>query len=472
MDADGRPRGTPTDGAGGFWTTRRWWARLGQTMVASTVAAALTMVSVVIAARALGPEGYGVVVLAIAVTGVVARFLDFTLEEAVIHHGHRALAAGDLAGLRALLRTSLTLDIGVGVAIAGALALVAVPLAEVAAAGGIDPTLVRLAALGVLVVTADGTTSAVLLVAGRPHLRAWVYAGASLFRVVGTVVAVALGGGAEAILVSYALSGAAGGALLGLVAWRVAWRDWARAPRAPRPVSASRLLRFGFHTSASTSVDALGESLFPVILGNLAGPGAVGIFRVAMLPVLASQMLSRPLRLMLLPEQAKLHAERKPGTLKQAMIVYSVACTAVALPVAVAAWFAMPALMELLFSQSFEEAVPAARILLAAAVIQFVLAWSKQFHAAVGRPHIRTRLTALHVILSLSLLLLLGERGVEGAALAFTIAGAVTASVWVPVAYRYLAREEALVASGVPGAGRPAGGEALASDGAPLDPRG
>ena len=163
------------------------------------------MLSVVVAARALGPESYGAVVLALSVTTVAARFLDFTFGEAVVHHGHRALAAGDISGLRALMRMSLILDVVIGVVVAGILFLLADPLAELARAD-IDPALVRLAALGVLVVTVDGTTGAVLLVASRPDLRAWAQAAASLFRVLGTVGAVALGGGAEAILLSYASS--------------------------------------------------------------------------------------------------------------------------------------------------------------------------------------------------------------------------------------------------------------------------
>ena len=201
-----------SEGSGGFWRDRGWRARLARTTVATWIGAGLTMLSVVVAARALGPESYGVVVLALSVTAVAARFLDFTFGEAVVHHGHRALAAGDVSGLRALMRMSLILDVVIGVAVAATLLLLAAPLAGIA--GDIDPALVRLAALGVLVVTVDGTTGAVLLVASRPDRRAWVQAAASLFRVLGTVAAVALGGGAEAILLSYACAGAASSLLL------------------------------------------------------------------------------------------------------------------------------------------------------------------------------------------------------------------------------------------------------------------
>ena len=460
------PVGKPVQGsdeAGGFWRDRRWQARLAQTTVATWIAAGLTMLSVVVAARALGPDGYGAVVLALSVTAVAARFLDFTFAEAVVHHGHKALAAGDISGLRALMKMSLKLDLAIGVAIAGLLFALAAPLAELAATDGIEPALVRIAALGVLAVTVDGTTSAVVLVAGRPDLRAWAQTAATLFRVIGVLVAVAVGGGGEAILLSYAVSGAASSVLLGWAAWRIAWRQWTQAPKGELPVSASSLLRFAAHSSATTSVEASGESLFPLLLGNLAGPGAVGVFRVAMLPVIASDMLSRPLRLMLFPEQARLHAERRIAELRRATRGYTMLAFSLALPAAIIGWFAMPTLIELLFSSSFDDAVTAARILLIAAVSHFSLSWSKSFHAAVGRPQIRTRLSVLSLALSLLILLLLGDRGAEGAAIAYTVGVVATASVWLVIVHRYLSREVALV-EGVAGDDAAAEEEALAAE--------
>ena len=164
-----------------------------------------------------------------------------------------------------------------------------------------------------------------------------------------------------------------------------------------------------------------------------------------MLPVLASGMLSQPLRSMLFPEQARLHAEGKLAELRRATRGYTLLALSVALPAAVIGWFALPSLIDLLFSSSFEDAVGAARILLIAAVVQFTLSWSKSFHAAVGRPHIRTLLAAISMGLSLLLLLLLGDQGADGAAIAYTVATVSTAGLWLIIVHRYLAGEVARV---------------------------
>jgi O-antigen/teichoic acid export membrane protein len=414
-------------------------------MLGGWSAGLLGVVAGVIAARALGPGGYGTVVLALAVSGLVARLLDFTLTEAVVHHGHRALAVGDLAGLRALLRLSFRLDIVVGLIVASASMVLAGPLAQLASANGIDPDLVRIAALEQLAITANGPAAAVLLLANRPDLNAWATAGGSLFRALGVLVAVILWGGVEAVMISYVVAGAASSLLLGIVAWRVAWRGWASAPRGPTPVGTRELLRFGAHTSASTSIEAVGQSVFPAVLGNLAGTGAVGIFKVAQLPIQAALTASGPLRLMILPEQARLFASGRISELRRAMVGYTLICFAIALPVAVAGWFLMPLLIETLFSSAYDAAVWPARILLVAAVVQFPFSWTKSFHAAVGRPHIRTRLTALYVIVSVSLVALLGDRGAEGAAIAWMIATVTTVIVWVNVAWTWVKNEEAAV---------------------------
>jgi O-antigen/teichoic acid export membrane protein len=424
-----------------FWKSRAWWRRAGETSAASWISTGFAFLGTVVAARALGAEDFGSVVLALSVASLVATFLDLTLEEAVVHHGTRALVAGDLPGLRALLRRSIGLDILVGAFVSGAIFLLAAPLADLASAGRLDPTLLRLAALSVLVVTADSTTSAVLLVAGRPQLRAWSAAATNLLRLVGVVVAVELGG-PEAVVASYVVVSAAGSVLQGTLAWRAAWRGWARASKiGTSPVSASKLLRFGLHSSLTTSLSAVSASLIPVLLGRLAGPAAVGIFRVAMLPIFAADTLSGPLRLVLLPEQARLSAEGNVHLLRRAMIGYTLIGLTVGVCGAVVGWFALPWLIPFVYSSEFDDAVLPARILLIAAVCHFALAWGKSFFAAIGRPELRTVISGLFLVLTGGLLLLFGDEGSKGAAIAFSSATVVMSVAWTAMAYRLLARE-------------------------------
>jgi hypothetical protein len=93
-----------------FWKTREWWGRAGRTTIAVYVATVLAFLATVVVARALGPTDFGTVVLGVAVATLLGTLLDLTLEEAVVHHGYRALAQGDTAGLLGIIRASLLLD--------------------------------------------------------------------------------------------------------------------------------------------------------------------------------------------------------------------------------------------------------------------------------------------------------------------------------------------------------------------------
>jgi O-antigen/teichoic acid export membrane protein len=93
----------------------------------------------------------------------------------------------------------------------------------------------------------------------------------------------------------------------------------------------------------------------------------------------------------------------------------------VSVPVAAARWFALPWLLPLLYSDEFDVAVLPARILLIAAVARFSGAWFKTLPAALGKPELRTALSLFELVLMVTLLILLGGQGSEGAAIAFVV---------------------------------------------------
>jgi O-antigen/teichoic acid export membrane protein len=422
-----------------FWQTRAWWTRAGRTAVAVYVATVLAFLGTIVVARGLGPREFGTVVLAVAIAGLFATLLDLTLEEAVVHHGYRALARDDAAGVRGLIRASLILDVTIGIVVSGTVVLLAAPLADLLTGGSLDPGLVRLAALVTFASTADSTMSAVLQVAGRPDLRGWVMAGTNLARLVGVLVAVR-SGTAAAIIVAYAAGNAVGTFGQALVALRLVRRRWpARASQHALRVPLRELVRFGFHSSLTSSVTAANAALVPVVLGRIAGPTAVGLFRVAMFPVFLADSASAPIRLVLYPEQARLAAAGDIAQIKRAIRTQTLAALALSLPFAVGAWFALPWLVPLLYSDKFDGAVLSARILLIAAVVHLSTSWFKTLPAALGKPQLRTALALLELVLMISLLVLLGGRGSEGAAIAFATAS-VAYGVAVIISVRVLLR--------------------------------
>ena len=370
-------------------------------------------------------------VLAIATATFVATLLDLTLEEGVVHHGYRALAAGDIGGLRALLRAALLVDLSIGVVLAVLLAAVAVPLADLVSEGELDPVLLQVAAIMVLASTLDGMTGAVLLVAGRPDLRGWTIAGTNLTRVIGIIVGVQLGEPA-AVVGAYAVGSAVGAAAQIWLAWRVAWRDWARAAERTSSRAWIRPLTiFGIHTSITSSLSTAERSLVPVMLGALAGTVSAGIFNIALLPMTIVAVASAPLRLLLFPEQAKLAADGDVGSLRSTVRGYTKIGLAIGIPSAGLAFVLMPWLIPALFTDKYESAVEPARILLIAAVFHLCAGWTKTLPAAIGRPQMRSAMAGVYLVISVTLTALLApEHGATGAAIALSAAAAVTITCW------------------------------------------
>jgi O-antigen/teichoic acid export membrane protein len=407
-------------------------------------AAGVALLGSVVAARELGPSGYGSVVLAVAVATLVATLLDLTLESAVVHHGYRALAEQDLGGLRTLIRIAFVVDVAVGVAVAVLILSLAEPLADLVGGGELDPSLVRIATVMTFAGTVDGTTGAVLFLANRPDLRGWVTFATSVGRLAAVLVGVQVGGPHE-VVAGFAFAAVAGAVLRGVLAWRVGWRHWKGAEAGGRVREwTGKLISFGVYTSLTTTIQGAQRSVIPVFLGSLSGPSTVAVFTVALFVVNLATLASEPLRTALFPEQAKQAAEGDVQGLRRDIRGWTAIALAIALPAAVAGWFLLPLLLPAIYSGQYEDAVLPARILLIAAVIHLAVAWARWFFPAIGRPGLQTLYYSAFAVLVIAAMAPLARYGSTGAAIAYTFTYAATnVPLWF-VANRILGQVERL----------------------------
>ncbi|MGH2634807.1 MAG: lipopolysaccharide biosynthesis protein, partial [Actinomycetota bacterium] len=391
-----------------------------------------------VAARALSPSGFGALELAVVAVAGIATLLDFSLEEAVVHYGARAVADGDPGRLRGLVALSLRIDLAIGIAVFAVLMVLAPALGDVVSVGELPASLIRLAALEALAVTVNGTTGALLVVCGHPHLRAWSSAVANGARVVGVMIAASLDAGALGVLAGLVVGSAIGSVVQLALAWRIGRGVWSGSDASRAGVPAGRIVRFGLLSSATTTLIAVRAALVSILLGRSLGPAAVGIFAVAMFPVTVVEVASSPLRLLMLPEQAMLAARGRPDVVWDGLVAYGKASLAVGVPGALVGWFLLPRLLPLLYGDRYEDAVDPARILLIAALASLVVAWAKALPAAVGRPAVRTAMSLAELLLTVAAVFALYERGVDGVAAAISAVAVVGAVAWWLVARRML----------------------------------
>jgi O-antigen/teichoic acid export membrane protein len=422
-----------------FWLRRDWWTSTGHATIAVVIGTGLSFFATLIVARSLGPRSYGAIVLAVSVVGSIAALLDVSLEEAVVYFGARAEHHGDGGGLAALLRLSLAVDVGVGLVVFLTILVAAVPLASFASGGRLSPTLVRIAALEGLAITANGTSGAALLLSGKPELRAWAMTWTSLLRLGAVLVAVSAWGTGFSVLGAFVCGSAIGAVSQAALATRSFHRRFGRSERGRVPVGVRRLAAFGVQSSIVTTVQAVRVAVIAVIVGRTAGSIEVGLFSVAMLPMTLVAVASAPLRITAFPEQARLAAEGRGDVLWEGIKRYSKLSLWVGLAGAAVGLLLLGWLLPLLYSLKYAGAVLPARILLVGALAFLVVAWAKALPAAIGRPHVRTLVSLLELAATAGLVVALADHGAVGAAVAVSAASAVLAFVWVIVAKRMLA---------------------------------
>ena len=406
--------------------SRVFWRR---SATAAWVYAAVVfgILGTVVAARVLGLEEFGVYVTALAAVGFFQVLLDLTVEEPLTKFGFRYIVNEEWGKLRRLFVRALQIKFAGGVLAALALALLAPVADSIFGADGLAaPILVG--ALMPLVQATENVGATALLLRGRYDLRGAYQTFAMALRLVAIVIAAPHGvtETLAAMVVAQAVATLAV-SIVGLAAFR-------RFPAAPaRPLGEDRreVISFTLASSVGTGVVSLRTTLVPLVLGIVAGPTQVGLFRIAQTPQTGLSAASSPARLVLLTDQTRAWERGRQSSVLAGLRAYTlvaVVLMVVAVPVFL---LAMPWLVETVFGSDYSGAVDAARIILVAAAIQFALGWSKSLPVTIGRPRLRIVTHGLEALVVIPLAALLGSKwGATGAAVAVLVATIVFAVAW------------------------------------------
>jgi len=277
---------------------RRIGGNLGRLLGGKAAAGLLSLAYMVLAARALGREDYGVLILAHTYVTAIAGIIEFPGWHAVVSYGARAAAEEDWARLSRLTVFAGSVEIACG-ALAVAAAAALAPL--VGPRLGWSPQAVAFAlpysfaALG----TVRATPAGYLQLIGRFDLLGWHNMVAPLVRLVGAGVCVLARTGLHGFLVAWLVAA--------LAEWAVMWAlgAWAArkrlSPPALRNLSATvvqenpGLWRFMWGANLDVTLAELGGRLTPLAIGALLGPGATALYAVAQR---ATAILAQPAQIL------------------------------------------------------------------------------------------------------------------------------------------------------------------------------
>jgi PST family polysaccharide transporter len=292
-------------------------------LAAQTANFATNFIAIVVLARFLSPETFGIMAMAATVSNLIMLFRDFGFSAPVLTY--RELSQGQLSGLYwanlafGLLLTLVTVAVAPGVAWFYGQPILTVVLSVLA--------------VGFLIATTGVVQSALLRRELRFRALAAIQIGASLVAMATGIAAAAAGWGIWSLVFMRLAQQAA----LGLGArianrWRPSW--YRRDPGLPA------LLKMAAHVSSAQVTNYLSRNADNVLIGWYWGDHWLGLYDQAYkLLVLPMQQLGQPLNSVLLPMLSRLDGQ--PGAYRAAYVrvlekvtlaTVPLACAMIALP--------------------------------------------------------------------------------------------------------------------------------------------
>lgn len=378
----------------------------------------LGLISMIVLARFLVPDDFGLVAMATVVIALAELLSTFGFDLALIHKSSADRSHYD---------TAWTLNALIGAAVCAALLALAYPaawfygeprVAAVLAALSIAPLIQGFENIGVVAFRKDLNFRAEFLwVSGRRlanvlivlpmayYLRSYwaLVAGIVIGRVLGTAL-------------SYAVHPYRPGFSL------AAWKD---------------LFSFSKWIVVASGLQFLLQRSPDLIVGRLHGAGALGVYNIAAeIAALPSSELIAPINRVAYPAFAKIASDRTALKREYLAVVGVVALFAVPASLMLSAIAAH--LIPLMLGPRWIDAVPLIAVLALFGAAQFPYALSYSVYLAIGKPVYQVALHAIHVPALVVLMIVLSTHfGPPGAAWASAVAGA----AMVPISLRLLCRD-------------------------------
>jgi O-antigen/teichoic acid export membrane protein len=397
-------------------------------LVASYASMGLSVVTSVILARMLGPDGYGLVVLAMTVVSTVTQFMDIRTGEGLIKFVGSALARDERDEALTFFTVGLTADFLLMLA-TFALAAVAAPIAT-----QVYPESESLRALVVIYIftipfsTLQGSFSSMLNVFKRFNLLAAAQISLGLIQL--AVLTALVARGAAAVMWGYVIVSAVSFvvyAALGVVllarnvglgrvplrggAYRAAWRQF---------------LPFAFQTSVTQSIKALAVNADMLILGALRPPAQVAYYRIATSAASLITMPTSPASTVLYPEMTEAFARDQIDRVRRLVGRYMIATLGIASAFVVFYVFTAEWLVRLLYAGDYADAADfIARLIVIVGVgvaVESVFRWVRPATLARGKPGLTTFYSTAAIVFRVAVLVvLIYTSGALGAALAYDL---------------------------------------------------
>ena len=387
----------------------------------SGINAVSRLVEIGILARYLSPSRLGVFLLIVAFPEAVQQLLDCRIQEALTKYLSGFLATGQRAKAVSLLKFLWLVDVAIS----------AVAFAIVFATAGVaarylvdDPTLAGLMivyAAGIVFMTLDAASPTVLRVLGRFDLSFVVGSGHALIRLA-LIIAMALAGAGIAgfvwaATIAAVIATVVSGAVTAIVLKPLLW-DERRSPVSALRGGLREIARFLVNTNLVGTMKLASSKLDTLVVGLLAGPSTVSLYRVAVQLGTAPLNFSDPLFAVVYPTFARLESGGRLDEIRAVARRITIGLAAFVLPVALVAVLLADPFVTLVAGDGFRDAAAPFVVVLAAVAPAVILFWMRATILSLGQAGALFRMVAAATAVQLvTLFALVPAFGATGAAL-------------------------------------------------------
>ncbi|MEQ1537652.1 MAG: oligosaccharide flippase family protein [Sphingorhabdus sp.] len=263
---------------------RRIYGNMGLLLGGKAAAGVISLVYIAIAARVLGPEGYGILVLINYYAMFVGGLIAFPGWHAIVRYGVLALADGDEAKLIRLLRFVGAIEIAIGV-LAVCIAALLAPIAGGYLGWNAQTQMLAIPYSLAVLATVRATPGGYLQILRRFDILGAHNIITPIMRLIGTLIVVAFGWGLNGFIIAWLIAALTEGISLWLVGIYFARRHMADQPLLGKVTDIRKehpgLLRFTISANADIMLSELVNRITPLVMGWVLGPAAAGLYSIA-----------------------------------------------------------------------------------------------------------------------------------------------------------------------------------------------
>ena len=395
--------------------------------VAKSVPSAANVLEMIILARILGLELFGLLTLVIAYVKIVSSLLDFRVWESVVKYVGEFMEKNETDHALSMIKFSYMVDAATGLAAF----LVCVSLAGFAndvfikSPDGFD--LVFVFSFSLLVATVNSTSEALFRVFDRFKTIVFVQSAKSVFKLCSVLITLYLGYGIKGVLFAYVIVSFFEFLMTQIMVDRVL-RDkglhrWFFARVGILSHRMREIIWFLLNTSFDAALSIANEGKMAVlILGYFFDSGAAGLYRVARSAIKVIDRITDPLHEVIFPKLVSLFTLNLYERLVE-IIRFSVrSLLKFAIPVLIAIFLFAEQFIGMIFGDQYVPASDTMRVLTIAALFNSLTFWLPPLLLAFGRPGLRTTVSVFKILMYTALLVLLAPKhSYLGAAIAYLI---------------------------------------------------